>query len=88
MRRVAISSSGWSSAEDHPQRRIGGRYVLSGLLGSGAMGTVWSAFDDVLRRQVAVKELRLPPGVPEREAEAMREPMLREARALGGLSHG
>jgi len=51
------------------------------------MGTVWSAFDEVLRRAVAVKELRLPPGLPERDAAAMRERMLREARALGGLSH-
>ncbi|MGQ0576602.1 MAG: serine/threonine-protein kinase [Pseudonocardia sp.] len=76
-----------SSAEDHPQRRVGGRYLLSGQLGSGAMGTVWSGFDEVLRRPVAVKELKVPPGVPEREADAMRERMLREARALGGLSH-
>ena len=29
----------------------------------------------------------MPPGVPQREALAMRERMLREARALGGLSH-
>lgn len=76
-----------SSTEDHQRRRIGGRYVIDGRLGAGAMGTVWSAFDEVLRRAVAVKELKLPPGLPAREAEAMRERMLREARALGGLSH-
>src|SRR5689334_9815091 len=51
------------------------------------MGTVWSGYDEVLRRRVAVKELKVPPGVPQREALAMRERMLREARALGGLSH-
>ena len=56
-------------------------------LGSGAMGTVWSGYDEVLRRRVAVKELKVPPGMPQREAMAMRERMLREARALGGLSH-
>lgn len=78
---------GVSVDEDRSQRRIGGRYLLTGQLGSGAMGTVWSAFDEVLRRPVAVKELKVPLGVPEREAEAMRERMLREARALGGLSH-
>jgi hypothetical protein len=74
----------------HPgddQRLIGGRYRLSAQLGSGAMGTVWSGYDEVLRRRVAVKELKVPPGVPQREAFAMRERMLREARALGGLSH-
>ncbi|HSU11347.1 MAG TPA: protein kinase, partial [Pseudonocardia sp.] len=51
------------------------------------MGTVWSGYDEVLRRRVAVKELKVPPGIPQREAMAMRERMLREARALGGLSH-
>ena len=72
---------------DDQQRLIGGRYRLSAQLGSGAMGTVWSGYDEVLRRRVAVKELKGPPGVPQREALAMRERMLREARALGGLSH-
>jgi serine/threonine protein kinase len=68
-------------------RQIGGRYTLSGLLGAGAMGTVWSGFDEVLQRRVAVKELKVPPGVPAHEAEEARERMMREARALGGLSH-
>ncbi|MCX6464851.1 MAG: serine/threonine-protein kinase, partial [Pseudonocardiales bacterium] len=69
------------------QRRIGGRYLLSGKIGSGAMGTVWAAYDEVLRRRVAVKELKVPPGVPDQEASDMRERILREARAVGGLSH-
>ncbi len=68
-------------------RRIGGRYTLSGLLGAGAMGTVWSGFDEVLQRRVAVKELKVPPGVPSHEAAEARERIMREARALGGLSH-
>ena len=68
-------------------RRIGGRYLLSGKIGSGAMGTVWAAYDEVLRRRVAVKELKVPPGVPDQEASDMRERILREARAVGGLSH-
>ena len=72
---------------DDQQRLIGGRYRLSVQLGSGAMGTVWSGYDEVLRRRVAVKELKVPLGMPHREALAMRERILREARALGGLSH-
>ena len=72
---------------DDQQRLIAGRYRLSAQLGSGAMGTVWSGYDELLRRRVALKELKVPPGVPQREALAMRERMLREARALGGLSH-
>ncbi|HVH23240.1 MAG TPA: serine/threonine-protein kinase, partial [Pseudonocardia sp.] len=75
------------SQEDGQQRRIGGRYLLSALLGSGAMGTVWSGYDEVLQRRVAVKELKIPPGVPAHEALDMRERIMREARALGGLSH-
>ncbi|HEY0816028.1 MAG TPA: serine/threonine-protein kinase [Pseudonocardia sp.] len=69
------------------ERRVGGRYRLSGQLGSGAMGTVWSGYDDVLQRRVAIKELKVPPGVPEQEALDLRERIMREARALGGLSH-
>ncbi len=76
-----------SSQGDGPQRRIGGRYRLGGLLGSGAMGTVWSGFDDVLQRRVAIKELKIPAGVPQHEALEARERIMREARALGGLSH-
>ncbi len=73
---------------DHDQqRRVGGRYRLIGQLGSGAMGTVWSGYDEVLQRRVAVKELKVPPGMPEQEALDLRERIMREARALGGLSH-
>jgi eukaryotic-like serine/threonine-protein kinase len=75
--------------QDTPEgeRRIGGRYRLSAHLGSGAMGTVWSGYDEVLQRRVAVKELKVPPGVPSQEALDLRERIMREARALGGLSH-
>ncbi|GEL26812.1 serine/threonine protein kinase [Pseudonocardia sulfidoxydans NBRC 16205] len=76
-----------SSPRDDGERRVGGRYTLSAQLGSGAMGTVWRGYDEVLRRAVAIKELKVPLGIPEREALAMRERMLREARALGGLSN-
>jgi tRNA A-37 threonylcarbamoyl transferase component Bud32 len=79
-----VSEDGPDAAE---VRRIGGRYALSGLLGAGAMGTVWSGYDEVLQRRVAVKELKVPPGVPTQELAEARERIMREARALGGLSH-
>ena len=60
---------------------------LSSELGSGAMGTVWSGYDDVLQRRVAVKELKVPPGVPRAGGPRPARTHLREARALGGLSH-
>ncbi|SFG87202.1 Serine/threonine protein kinase [Amycolatopsis regifaucium] len=51
------------------------------------MGTVWSAYDEFLHRPVAVKEVRLPPGVPASQADELRERTLREARAIAVLSH-
>ncbi|HEX2301091.1 MAG TPA: serine/threonine-protein kinase, partial [Pseudonocardiaceae bacterium] len=51
------------------------------------MGTVWSAHDEVLGRAVAVKEVLLPPGIPDAEADVLRERSLREARAIAVLSH-
>nr|WP_281373718.1 serine/threonine protein kinase [Haloechinothrix aidingensis] len=56
-------------------------------LGTGAMGTVWSAFDDFLRRWVAVKLVYLEHALPAETAERMRQRTLREARAVAGISH-
>ncbi|WP_243852726.1 serine/threonine-protein kinase [Saccharomonospora amisosensis] len=51
------------------------------------MGTVWSAYDEFLQRPVAVKEVRMPPGVPATRISELRERTLREARAIAVLSH-
>jgi serine/threonine protein kinase len=69
------------------ERVIAGRYRLRRQLGQGSMGTVWEAFDEFLRRPVAVKEVLLPPGIPDAEADELRERTLREARAIAALSH-
>ncbi len=62
---------------------IDGRFELVERLGSGGMGTVWRARDTVLQREVALKAVR-----PDAEAtDAVRERVLREARALARLSH-
>ncbi|MDQ4102944.1 MAG: serine/threonine protein kinase [Actinomycetota bacterium] len=66
---------------------VAGRYRLDAVLGRGTMGTVWSAHDEVLGRAVAIKEVLLPPGIPDAEADALRERSLREARAIAALSH-
>nr|WP_284748024.1 serine/threonine-protein kinase [Amycolatopsis sp. RTGN1] len=68
-------------------RLVAGRYRLRSVLGSGSMGTVWSAYDEFLHRQVAVKEMKVPPGIPSSQADELRERTLREARAIAVLSH-
>ena len=80
---------GWDRMARTPTR-CGGSVAATrcpGCSAAGAMGTVWSGFDEVLQRRVAVKELKVPPGVPAHEAAEARERIMREARALGGLSH-
>jgi serine/threonine protein kinase len=65
---------------------LAGRYRLLAELGRGAMGRVWRAHDELLDRQVAVKEVRIPhQSGPEREALLGRT--LREARLTARLSH-
>lgn len=50
------------------------------------MGRVWRARDEVLHRDVAIKELVPPPGLTEDERREMRERSLREARAIAQLN--
>jgi hypothetical protein len=69
------------------ERVVAGRYRLRRRLGQGAMGAVWEAYDEFLHRTVSVKEVLLPPGVPDEQAAELRERTLREARAIAALSH-
>ncbi|MBV1856407.1 protein kinase [Catellatospora sp. NEAU-YM18] len=66
---------------------VAGRYRLVEALGQGGMGRVWKARDEVLHRDVAIKELVPPPGLTDQERQEMRERSLREARAIAQLSH-
>jgi len=66
---------------------VAGRYRLVQQLGQGGMGRVWLARDEVLHRDVAVKEVSPPEGLPAEERAAMGERSLREARAIARLSH-
>ncbi|AXO33150.1 serine/threonine protein kinase [Micromonospora sp. B006] len=51
------------------------------------MGTVWRATDTLLRRDVAVKEVVLPPGLAPSDRDALYERTLREARAAAAIQH-
>ncbi|MCX4474413.1 protein kinase [Micromonospora sp. NBC_01655] len=70
-----------------PGTTIGGRYSLRSAVGNGGMGTVWRATDTLLRRDVAVKEVVLPPGLAPTDRDAMYERTLREARAAAAIQH-
>lgn len=69
------------------ERLIGGRFALAESLGSGGMGTVWRAHDQLLGRKVALKEVRLPANLASAERDSVRERVIREARAAAKLSH-
>ena len=63
-----------------------GRYLAIELVGRGAMGDVYAAYDPELDRKVAVKLLQIPDGgkgdIGEQKAR-----LLREAQAIARLSH-
>lgn len=66
---------------------VGGRYRLLRTIGRGGMGTVWQAHDEVLGRDVAVKEILPPPDLTDPEREVFGVRTLREARAAGRVAH-
>ena len=68
-------------------RVIAGRYRLSSIIGRGGMGVVWQARDELLNRDVAVKELTWPAYVSENEQKAACRRATREAKVAARLSH-
>src|SRR4051794_36712528 len=63
-----------------------GRYLVLGLVGRGAMGDVYAAYDPELDRKVAVKLLHVAAAVGAELVE-QKARLLREAQAIARLSH-
>ena len=63
-----------------------GKYEIRGVLGRGAAGIVYDAWDPVIARRVAIKTVKLP-SVDDPETEEEMGRFRREAQAAGRLSH-
>jgi tRNA A-37 threonylcarbamoyl transferase component Bud32 len=63
-----------------------GKYEIRRQLGRGAMGIVYEGWDPVIKRQVAIKTVRLPDTVDDETADELAR-FRREAEAAGRLNH-
>src|SRR5580698_93277 len=68
-------------------RVIAGRYRLQAPIGRGAMGVVWRARDQLLDRDVAVKEVQIAETLTEDERVNAYQRTLREAKTAARLNH-
>ncbi|MGS2643011.1 protein kinase domain-containing protein [Streptosporangium sp. LJ11] len=68
-------------------RVLAGRYRLLNPLAEGGAGTVWLATDETLGRDVAVKEVRLPPDLDPVRRQEVFASAIREANLAARLKH-
>jgi tRNA A-37 threonylcarbamoyl transferase component Bud32 len=66
---------------------LAGRYRLADSIGSGGMGRVWRAHDELLHRAVAIKELTAALYVSESERGVLLARTRAEARAAARINH-
>ncbi|MGV9305175.1 protein kinase domain-containing protein [Nonomuraea sp. NPDC003727] len=75
-----------SDGQQHAGRRVAGRYHLKEPIGRGGMGIVWRAHDELLDREVAVKEVRYAAVLGD-EVQLLNRRTMREARAAARFTH-
>ncbi|MGY1455819.1 serine/threonine-protein kinase [Streptomyces sp. SS8] len=68
-------------------RLLADRYRLAAELGRGEVGVVWQGRDEVLGREVAVKEVRAAAELSPAEVRALYSHLEREAMTAGRISH-
>ncbi|MDF3301094.1 serine/threonine-protein kinase [Streptomyces tropicalis] len=66
---------------------LAGRYRLADAIGSGGMGRVWRAHDEVLHRAVAIKELTAALYVSDSDQAVLLARTRAEARAAARINH-
>ena len=69
----------------HPERL--GKYRVTGTLGEGAMGIVYKGFDPDIRREVAIKTMRVAAEADAGQGVSSADRFRNEAQAAGRLQH-
>src|SRR6185437_14571983 len=90
-----MSDGGWPGTPPRdgrettmPTSLLAGRYRIERIIGEGAFGRVYLAFDTRLRRNVAIKELLASREQTDRDTyQRYLERFQREARATGTIQH-
>lgn len=70
-----------------PDRRLADRYRLTELINVGGSGAVWAAVDELLGREVAVKDVLTSPYLSGPDRGPVREHTVREAMAACCVDH-
>ncbi|MBB6434978.1 serine/threonine-protein kinase [Streptomyces candidus] len=84
---MANGSGGEAGSGTTAGQLLAGRYRLGDVLGSGGMGRVWRARDEVLHRTVAIKELRAGLYAAEADRALLHARTQKEARAAARINH-
>ncbi|MFI6083105.1 protein kinase [Streptomyces sp. NPDC051217] len=75
------------SEETREGQMLAGRYKLGEAIGRGGMGQVWRAYDELLNRTVAIKELTAALYVSAADRGVLHARTQKEARAAARISH-